>query len=150
MRSSLLSFNMNNAQSAKAAIQNITIMRFYHQLSRIIRYTEMMDKLENKLYQAIDASIDRMSEDSPSTWITLLNIQEKLQKNMIESQKLLQPYLDMDNLSFVQIPDATDSPTDSFGSMLLDQSSRDKVRSSAQAVLDAIASGQVIDSEQEE
>lgn len=146
MRTSLLAFSNGDPGSARSAIQKITAMRFYHQLSRIIRYTDMMDKIEAKLYESIDASLDRMSADSPATWMTLLNIQERLQKCMIESQKLLQPYLDIESLSFVEIAQP-ESPT-SFGAMLMEQESRDKLRSSAQAVLAAIQSAEEVEGDE--
>ena len=136
MRASLLAFNSGDPGSARAAIQKITAMRFYHQLSRIIRYTDLMDKIEEKLYQSIESSLDRMNTSSASTWIQLLQIQEKMQKCMIESQKLLQPYLDLESLSFVEIPQVT--PDVSYGAMIMEQESRDKLRISAQAVLSAI------------
>ena len=85
MRASLLSFDGNDPMSARMALQNITIMRVYHQISRIIRYTEMMDKIEDKLYESIECSLDAMDSANPSTWLALLGVQEKLQKAMIES-----------------------------------------------------------------
>ena len=136
MRASLLAFNSGDPTSAKLAVQKITAMRFYHQLSRIIRYTDMMDKIEAKLYESIDRSIERMNSDSPATWMQLLTIQERLQKSMIESQKLLQPYLDLESLSFVDVPESIQEV--SFGAMLMEQESRDRLRTSAQAVLSAL------------
>lgn len=147
MRASLLSFNSGDPGSARLAIQKITAMRFYHQLSRIIRYTDMMDRIEAKLYESIDRSLDRMNSDSPSTWMSLLQIQERLQKCMIESQKLLQPYLDMESLSFVEVPQAAEDV--SFGAMLMEQESRDRLRSSAQAVLAAIQASETVEIEQD-
>lgn len=143
MRTSLLAFNSGDPTSARLAIQKITAMRFYHQLSRIIRYTDMMDKIEAKLYESIDRSIERMNSDSPATWMQLLTIQERLQKSMIESQKLLQPYLDLESLSFVEVPQATTEV--SFGAMIMEQESRDRLRSSAQAVLSAIQSSETVE-----
>lgn len=136
MRASLLAFSSGDPTSAKLAVQKITAMRFYHQLSRIIRYTDMMDKIEAKLYESIDRSLDRMNSDSPATWMQLLTIQERLQKSMIESQKLLEPYLKLESLSFVEAPQAVQEV--SFGAMVMEQESRDKLRTSAQAVLAAI------------
>lgn len=136
MRASLLSLNSGNPTSAKMAIQKITAMRFYHQLSRIIRYTDMMDRIEEKLYESIDKSLDTMDTSRPATWISLLQLQEKLQKSMIESHKLLEPYLDMESLLFVEPPEEVADV--SFGAMILEQESRDKLRTSAQAVLAAI------------
>ena len=45
MRTALLSFTDENGVSVRRAIQGITGMRIYHQIIRIIRYTELMDKL---------------------------------------------------------------------------------------------------------
>lgn len=144
MRASLLAFNSGDPGSARLAIQKITAMRFYHQLSRIIRYTDMMDKIEAKLYESIDRSLERMNSDSPATWMSLLQIQERLQKSMIESQKLLQPYLDLESLSFVEVPQAAQEV--SFGAMLMEQESRDRLRTSAQAVLAAITETESVES----
>lgn len=145
MRASLLAFSSGDPTSARLAVQKITAMRFYHQLSRIIRYTDMMDKIEAKLYESIDRSLERMNSDSPATWMQLLTIQERLQKSMIESQKLLQPYLDLESLSFVEVPQAAEEV--SFGAMLMEQESRDRLRSSAQAVLAAIQASETVESE---
>lgn len=137
MRASLLSCNLYNPGSAKAAIQNITVMRVYHQISRIIRYTELMDKLEDKLYESIEHSLDTMDSSNPTTWISLLGIQEKLQKAMIESHKLIQPYLDLEDLNLV--PVVIDEPdNDSFASNMLDKESREKIRTGAQLVLTSL------------
>lgn len=140
MRASLLAFSSGDPTSARLAVQKITAMRFYHQISRIIRYTDMMDRIEAKLYESIDRSLERMNVDSPATWMSLLQIQERLQKCMIESQKLLQPYLDLESLSFVEIPQASEEV--SFGAMIMEPESRDKLRASAQAVLAAITASE--------
>lgn len=137
MRSSLLSCSGTDPMNAQTALKNITVMRVYHQISRIIRYTEMMDKIEDKLYSSIEKSLENMNENSPSTWIQLLTIQEKLQKSMIESHKLLQPYLDpelFNTVTIVQKP----AEADDYIDVLIDQDSREKIRTSAQTVLAAI------------
>lgn len=136
MRASLLACNENDPQSTRIALHNITVMRVYHQLSRIIRYTDMMDKLEDKLYESIDKSLDEMDTDNPSTWLTLLGIQEKLQKCMIESHKLLEPYLSIEDFAEMQTIEVPQQQ--SFGAMIMEQESRDKLRESAQAVLAAL------------
>lgn len=144
MRTSLLSCT-GDPMSVKTALHNITVMRVYHQITRIIRYTEVMDKLENKLYEAIEHSVENFDASNPSTWIALLGIQEKLQKSMIESHKLLQPYLDLENLTFLDEVGhhiQKDDENTSFANMILDQDSRDKLRTSAQAVLAALTSEQ--------
>jgi hypothetical protein len=52
-----------------------------------------MDNLEDKLYESIEYQIG--SVDIEDGWALLLKIQSKLQENMIESQKLLKPYIDI-------------------------------------------------------
>lgn len=138
MRASLLSCNMMDSVSSRIALQRITVMRVYHQVTRIIRYTEMMDKIENKLYESIDHSLETMDSANPSTWLALLNVQEKLQKSMIESHKLLQPYLDEGMFAGVEIPQP--EPQQSFSSIHIDQTARDNIRSAAQNVLNVIQS----------
>lgn len=138
MRASLLSFNSENPMSAKTAITKVTALRYYHQLSRIVRYTEMMDRIEDKLYSAIDHKLDTIDPTDENAWMVLMTMQGKLQESMIESQKLLKPYLDMDNLSFVEIP--AEPTSESFGAMIMDQDSREKLRNGAQSVLDALNS----------
>lgn len=142
MRASLLNCTLNDASTSRIALQRITVMRVYHQMSRIIKYTELMDKIEAKLYESIENSLDNMDTTRPSTWMQLLSIQEKLQKSMIESHKLLQPYLEFESLNNY-IVDASQPQIvgESFATMMLDQDSRDKLRTSAQAVLAALNVG---------
>lgn len=139
MRATMLSIsNDNNPRSVKNAIQNITVLRIYHQISRIIRFTEQMDKIEDKLYESIDASMENMEDTDPRTWMSLLKIQDQLQKTMIESQKLLDPYLNSKVFESVEIPQDTTSE-ESFATKILDQSSREKIRQSAQQVLNILS-----------
>lgn len=138
MRSLLLGCNTADPNSVKAAMNNILVMRVYHQISRIIKYTEQMDKIEAKLYESIDTSLETMNNADPRTWMMLLNIHERLQKIMIDSHKILEPYLDMQNLTYVEVNPEISS--DSFAKTLLDQQSRDKLRSSAQTILAALDS----------
>ena len=137
MKTSLLSCNKNDPDSAKKAIQYITAQRVYHQISRIIRFTELMDRVEDKMYESIEMDMDNMDTADPMTWKTLLTLQSKLQESMIESHKLLEPYLKLETLTSVEVP--KDDPNDTFTSMILDQQSREKLRTSAQEVLAAIA-----------
>ena len=136
MRTSLLSCSMDPSL-APIALRNITVLRVYHQISRIIRYTELMDKIEDKLYRSIETSMDNMNDSSPATWMQLLGIQEKLQKSMIESHKLLEPYLNLDNLSMVEVP--AEGTQESVTSKLFSRDSRDRLRLSAQTVLSELA-----------
>lgn len=134
MRTSLLMFNENDPISTKRAMQNITVLRVYHQMARIIRFTEMLDKIEDKMYSAIDNTLDDMDEYDEGTWIKLVSLQERLQRSMIESHKLLEPYLDLTQLSVIESNPVQDSPN-AFAGMLLNQESREKLRSSAQQVI---------------
>lgn len=136
MRTSVLACTEDNGVSTRQAIQNITAMRVYHQLTRIVQYLELMDKLEKKLYESIEYNIDNSQPDSPETLIALLNIQERLQKSMIESHKLLQPYLDVREFTVVDLG-TTDSDA-SQSQAILEPEKRDKLRSTAQSILLAI------------
>lgn len=135
MRASLLCCN-DDPYAATQAMKNITVLRVYHQMSRIIRYLEMMDKIEEKLYRSIEASMDNMDEESPVTWMTLLNIQTKLQQNLIDSHKLLQPYLNVQEMSIEDLaPKVTQIGKEQS---MLTRETRDKLRISAQQVLDIL------------
>lgn len=133
MRASLLACSMDDPSSVKAAINQVTVLRIYHQVTRIVRYLDLMDKLEDKLYASMECTIENAAETNPSTWMMLLRAQEKLQELMISSHKMLQPYLDLEEFSITEMmPAAEDNnPT----KLMLDESQRDKIRNSAQAVL---------------
>ena len=132
MRTALLSCSADPS-NAPIAIQNITVLRIYHQVARMIRYIDMMDKLETKLYQSIEYTIDNMKDEDMTTWMMLMKIQTQLQRNMIESQKLLEPYLAVgDVLEKLQPKDAgSDNPMEA----ILDRDSREAVRLAAQNIL---------------
>lgn len=148
MRATLLSCNKSDPASAKLAIQNITVMRIYHQISRIIRFTDMMDRLEDKLYASIEANLAEMDEFDPNTMLMLTKIQSQLQETMIESQKLLQPYLDMDITAFTPIQEAT--PADSFAATIISKESRNNIRNGAQAVLTELTKQTIVTSPEPE
>ena len=137
MRASLLTCS-TDISNTSTALRNITVLRVFHQVSRIIRYLEMMDKIEDKLYASIDAALDRMDEDSPTTWMALLNIQSRLQANMLESHKLLQPYLNIKEFSVMDMTINSSQDEISTGNILLSKESRDRLRTSAQQVLEAL------------
>lgn len=144
MRASLLCCS-DDPYTATQAMKNITVLRVYHQVSRIIKYLEMMDKIEDKLYESIDIQLDNMDSASPVTWMTLLNIQEKLQKCMIDSHKLLQPYLEQmkDIEEFVVISErVVDEQTEDINK-LISKESRERLRSTAQQVLSLLPSDEV-------
>lgn len=134
MRTALLASTDDNAMTLRSAINSVTAMRVYHQLLRVIKYTELMDKLENKLYESIESTIDTSAVADPTTWIALLNIQERLQKSMIDSHKMLQPYLDVKEFSVVDLVDSTQTD-DSDNKLALPAHSRDNIRIRAQAIL---------------
>lgn len=131
MRASLLACNMDPSL-ARTAVNNIAVLRVYHQITRIIRYTELMDKLEDKLYESIDNTIDRLNPESQSTWMMLMNIQERLQKTMIESQKMLAPLKDLVEMDLTL---DTESSYAQNTKSILDASARDNIRTKANAIL---------------
>ena len=134
MRASLLACS-NDPTVAKQAINNITVLRIYHQIARIIKYTEMCDKIEQKIYESLDKTIENSNVNSPSTWMVLLDAQERLQKLLIDSHKMLQPYLELQDQSIIDLTNQMNEATSTPVSVGLDAQSRDKLRVSAQAVL---------------
>ena len=146
MRASLLKFRKDDPNAARKEMQNITILRVYHQLERIVRYTSMIDKIEDRIYQSIDAKLDNSDPDDDSLWQTLIPIQERLQKMMIESHKLLEPYLNIEQLTALDVPKEED-PATSFTSIIMEQESREKVRTGVQELMAIISS---IDSSMQE
>lgn len=138
MRSALLDCNRTDAKSVQSAMRNILIMRIYHQIARIIKFTEQMDKIEAKMYRELDAQLADDSWVGMEALIPLITIQERLQKVMVESQKLLDPYMDidMDMKQFMVVDvEAQAEDDDSFGAKILSQSSRQNIRESAQQIL---------------
>ena len=138
MRSALLSCNETDTFSVQSTMRKILALRVYHQITRIIRYTEEMDKIEQKLYQVIDVTLENMdyvNENTQSCLTTLMHMQQKLQQSMIDSQKLLDPYLNMDTLSYVEVPAETVEDNNVVAGRVLDQDSRQRLREGAQAAL---------------
>lgn len=138
MRASLLCCS-TDPTTAVQAMNNITVLRVYHQIARIIRYLEMMDKIEDKLYECIDYRLDNLTVTSPSAWDTLLTIQERLQASMIASHKLLQPYLNVKEFSLSSLVPTVSSAEPYSTASMIPKESRDKVRSKAQEVLTMLA-----------
>lgn len=144
MRDALLSCDTSDVFSVRHTMQSVLVMRIYHQIARIIRYTEEMDKIEEKLYHVIDCTLDDLdvpSVDGSTNMDSLrflINIQTKLQQNMIDSQKLLDPYLNIKELSYIEVPAQTEENSNIIHGKILDQDSRKKLREGAQAALDAI------------
>lgn len=130
MRTSLLAC-ADNPESVQQTLSKITALRIYHQMTRIIRYIEMMDKIENKMYESIEACLDTMNVRSSGTWIMLANLQEKLQKSMIESHKLIEPYIELTKKADIVFTEPESAPSGD----LLTLDSRERIRSAAQALL---------------
>lgn len=133
MRSALLNCKKNDITSAKVALQNIAVLQVYHQVSRVIRYTEMMDRLEDKLYDSIDMNLAEMDECDPNTMLVLLKVQSQLQESMVMSQKLLEPYMNIDLEAIAPPVDITEET--SFGAAIIPKESRNVIRNGAQALL---------------
>lgn len=133
MRDALLTCKKNDITSAKIALQNIAILQVYHQVSRIIRYTELMDRIEDKLYDSIDMNLAQMDEADPNTMILLLKVQSQLQESMVLSQKLLEPYMNIDLASIA--PPVEINEETSFGAAIIPKESRNAIRNGAQALL---------------
>lgn len=127
MRASLLA--CSEPELVPATIKQITTQRVIHQVARIIRYIDMMDKIEDALYTSIDRTLDNIdSTPGPMAMATLLTLQERLQNNMINSHKILEPYLNIvDQVDMM--PEAVEPDE------IYDRSTRDKVRSAAQLLL---------------
>lgn len=145
MRSSMLSCMESDSFSVKNTMSKILALRVYHQIARIIRYTEEMDKIEQKLYQVVDLTLDKMDpmfidENTQACLSTLMHLQQKLQQSMIDSQKLLDPYLTMDSLWYVEVPSEDVAMEGSEDVKLLSQDSRQKIRKGAQEALAALNS----------
>ena len=132
MRAALLTCKKNDITSAKVALQNIAVLQIY-QVSRIIRYTELMDRLEDKLYDSIDMNLAEMDEADPNTMLVLLKVQSQLQESMVLSQKLLEPYMNI-NLEEIAPPRDITEET-SFGAAIIPKESRNVIRNGAQALL---------------
>jgi hypothetical protein len=132
MRDIILSFDHKDSNSVRRAMGNITVLRIYHQVGRIIHATEIMDALEDKLYDSIISNIGQMDSFDPATMMTLLKVQSQLQENMIQSQLLLKPYMEMDVQSLLPEPEMEET---SFGVSVISQESRNNIRTGAQALL---------------
>ena len=138
MRTALLSASADPRLTSNA-IKQVTVLQVYHQLTRIIRYTELIDKLEEKLYSSIEYTIDTMDETSMLTWRTLISIQERLQKLIIESNKVFAPFLDMN--AYVESVSSADNEVVPSKTIGLDASKREKLRASARHVLEELNVG---------
>lgn len=137
MRASLLACD-GDIRNVTYALQSITVLRVYHQVSRIIRYLDMMDKIELKLYEHIDYKLSESEVGNTKDLFLLLELQERLQKSLIESHKILQPYLNIDELNLNNMITTTSDYSEDNSISVIPKSSRDKLRLSAQQVLLAL------------
>lgn len=133
MRDALLRCRTSDITTAKGALQSIAVLQIYHQVARIIRFIEVMDRLEDKLYASIDANLSQMDEFDPATMLMLTKVQGDLQKSMVLSQEMLKPYMDIDLAAIAPPRDATEDL--SFGATILPKESRNAIRNGAQAFL---------------
>jgi len=133
MRTSLLACG-DDPREIVHSIKTVTVLRVIHQVSRIVSYLDMMDRIEDKLYQSIDEVIDTLDTQDLTTWSILLNLQSRLQQNMIESHKLLEPYLNIEDLGMIELSESV-SPDVVPESEILSRESRDELRENARKVL---------------
>ena len=88
------------------------------------------------MYQSIDSLLNTSDPSDPTLYLQLIPIVERLQKSMVESHKLLEPYLSSEALTALEVPQEDTST--SFTSMLLEQESREKVRTGVQQLMNII------------
>lgn len=136
MRSALLACS-GDPSLTSTALKQIAVLRVYHQVARIIKYLDLMDKLEDKLYQSIEYTIDTADVTRTATWVQLLSIQERLQKAMIESHSLLQPYLTLKTYEIMDLMPTKDS-IDGLNDEIMSAKTRENVRNKAKIVLDEL------------
>lgn len=137
MRTSLLCCN-GDPYSISQTIQKVTAMRVYHQVTRIVKYLDTMDRIEEKLYESIDYRLDTIDVTNSMSWATLLRLQEQLQSNMLQSQKLLEPYIKNFDTFIQPIDSVYDANDDVSMKSILPKHSRDIVRNAAQEVLSSL------------
>lgn len=138
MKTSLLACTNENGITAKGGMQLMAAARVQHQMKRIVKYLELMDKLEAKLYTAMEEQIDKLDPSRLSTISLLMDYQERLQKTMIESHKLLQPYLQIESFSALDMTITAASSTSAESTGIIDilpPESRDRLRTNAQAII---------------
>lgn len=139
MKAALLSVSQDDPFSIATALSRITILRIQHQVVRIVQYTELMDQLEEKLYNSIQYSLDVSDVTDEYLINKLLAIQTKLQNSIIESNKLLAPYLNMEQYPAFNSIEVT--PIDDEGNDLkLSASDRNLLRENAGAILEDLKS----------
>lgn len=149
MRESLLACSQEGVDIT-TQVQKITALRVHHQLVRIIKYLEMMDKIEDKLYESLDIALENADmmltagdEAAHDALRLLFSLQERLQRSMIESHKLLEPYLNVEAFEYLSSANVIEAEDNSMA--LIDRRSRDKIRMSAREVLSMLAPAEEAD-----
>ena len=133
MRKSLLTCRTGTISNAKVALQNIAVLQIYHEVARIIRFIEVMDRLEDKIYDSIDMNIGGMESADPATMLMLVKVQGDLYKTMAMSQELLKPYMNIDLEAIAPMKDVNEDIP--FGVAIIPKESRNVIRNGAQALL---------------
>lgn len=141
MRTSLSSCS-DDRETSIQSLRTIRSLQIYHQITRLIKYLDMCDKIESKLYECIDCTLLQIDAEDTEHLLLLLQIQERLQRLMVESQKLLQPYLDTDVTETITFQEST---TQNSISDAMDASTRDKVRIAAQRLLSEIGNADIVE-----
>jgi hypothetical protein len=136
MREALLA-SADGTMTVSTAMQRVTALRIFHQMNRVIQYTEMMDKLEAKLYEAMDFAITATDITNRHDMLILVGLQERLQKNFLDSQKMLQPYIEMGEAfkNYVEYTEDNDILKDQLAS----PDGREHIRIAAQRVIKQLA-----------
>lgn len=144
MRVSLLSCDSDPSNTVRA-LRNIAILQIQHQFGRIIRFLDMMDQIEDKLYDAIGARLDTIDEFDPDAWMMLMSLQSRLQKNIIESNKLLEPYIGVNSVAQFNLiaEEYSEIPATSEDTIGIDKVERDRLRIAAQQVISSLTSQQL-------
>lgn len=133
MRASLLACS-DDPTTVVPAMKKITVLRVIHQMCRIIRYLDIMDRIEDKLYAAIDDTLINLESEDPTTWVALLNMQDRLMHNMIDSHKLLEPYLSIQEMGMMDMAVSAVTVPEEHGS-IISREARENLRMNAQNVL---------------
>ena len=135
MQTALLSASMDAPNEVVGAMRQVTLLRAHHQVMRIVQFLQLMDKLEAKMYESIDMDMSTMDLSDPDSWKTLLLLQTKLQENIVNSNKLLTPFLEMDKYPiFNEMANASDVDVTIVDGELT-PSKRNQLRENAESIL---------------
>lgn len=140
MRSALLAGSEDSTITAKSTMNSIAVLQLYHQVVRIIRYLDLMEKLEAKLYESIEFQIDSADYTSDATWPMLLGIQSNLQSAMDKSHKLMQNTLSIRD-ELISMDMCEEVSQDQTLPGVMGPETRDRLRTNAQALLAELSSG---------